>query len=63
VHFADTREADFRACAKSDTIVDTNPSAIEHHTRADPLWRMWLLLLIAALLVSWKFNALDPATA
>ena len=63
VHFADTREADFRACGKSDTTLGANQSRIERHTKADPLWRIWLLLLIAVLLVSWKFNARDPAVA
>ena len=57
VHFADTREADFRTCGKSDTTADVNPPSIARHTKPDPLWRLWLLLLIAALLVSWEFNA------
>jgi hypothetical protein len=63
VFFADTREADFTTCGKSDTREAANQSTIERHTRPDPLWRVWLLILIAALLVSWKFNAREPATA
>jgi hypothetical protein len=57
VFFADTREADFSACGKSDPTTTTNKSSIERHTRPDPLWRVWILLLLAAWLVSWKFTA------
>ncbi len=56
VFFADTREADFSACGKSDRAANANSSTIERHTQPDPLWRVWILLLIAALLVSWKFS-------
>lgn len=56
VHFADTREADFSACGKSDATPIANQSTIERHTQPDPLWRVWILLLIAALLVSWNFT-------
>ncbi len=57
VFFADTREADFSACGKSDTMDAASQSTIERHTKPDPLWRVWLLLLLTALLVSWKFTA------
>jgi Aerotolerance regulator N-terminal len=57
VFFADTREADFSACGKSDPVPIANQSTTERHTKPDPLWRVWILLLIAALLVSWKFTA------
>jgi hypothetical protein len=57
VFFADTREADFSACGSSGSLAGENRSAIERHTRPDPLWRVWILLLLAALLVSWKFTA------
>ena len=63
VHFADTREADFSACGKSDPITTANQSTLERHTKPDPLWRVWILLLVAALLVSWKFNTCKLATA
>jgi hypothetical protein len=56
VFFADTREADFRNCGKSETVSAPNPATIERHTQQDPWWRVWILLLIAALLVSWKFS-------
>lgn len=61
VFFADTREADFSACGKSDPAATANPSTIERHTQPDPLWRVWILLLIAALLVSWKFTTRKSA--
>jgi hypothetical protein len=57
VHFGDPREADFSACAASDFPSTANTAAIERHTRPDPLWRVWLLILLGALLVSWKFTA------
>lgn len=56
VHFADTREADFSACGKSDATPIANQSTIERHTKPDPFWRVWILLLVAALLVSWNFT-------
>ena len=63
VHFADTREADFSACGRSDPATIANQSTLERHTKHDPLWRVWILLLVAALLVSWKFNTSKLATA
>ncbi len=56
VFFADTREADFSACEKSEADATTNQSNIERHTKPDPFWRVWILVLIAALLVSWNFT-------
>lgn len=57
VHFGDPREADFSSCASTDPGETGNTAAIERHTRPDPLWRVWILLLVAALLVSWKFTS------
>ncbi len=57
IHFADTREADFSTCGKSDPASNVNQSTLERHTKPDPLWRVWILLLVTALLVSWKFAA------
>lgn len=57
VFFADTREADFSKCGKSDPLSNTQQSTIQRHTKPDPLWRVWILLLITALLVSWKFGS------
>lgn len=57
VHFGDPREADFSACANSDPGETQSAAAIERHTRPDPLWRVWILLLLSALLVSWRFTS------
>jgi len=57
VHFADTREADFSACGTADDLTVSNNSITQTHTRPDPLWQIWVLALIAALLVAWKFTA------
>ena len=61
VHFGDPREADFTACASTNLEQNTTNAAIERQTRPDPFWRVWLLLLLATLLVSWKYTALKPA--
>lgn len=55
VHFADTREADFSACSPISELT-ASASTKERHTRPDPLWQIWLLILLAALLASWKFT-------
>lgn len=57
VYFADTREADFSTCGESEIVQTANQSTIERHTRPDPFWRVWILLLLGSLLVSWKFSA------
>jgi hypothetical protein len=56
IGFADTREADFRQCASTDVFDAGNAEAVERHTVEDHWWRAWVLLLIAALLVSWHFS-------
>lgn len=57
VHFGDPRESDFSACRATELTSDSNTASIERHTRADPLWRLWILLLLAVMLLSWKFIA------
>lgn len=57
VFFADTREADFTTCEPADHLTGSSNRAVEErHTKPDPLWQVWLVLLLAALLVSWKFT-------
>lgn len=56
VCFGDTREADFSQCAPADTLAGTGGSALERHTEEDHWWRLWFILLLAALLVSWHFT-------
>ncbi len=63
VFFADTREADFSACGTSEPALAANQSVIERNTKPDPFWRVWILLLLAAILVSWKFQAREPVAA
>lgn len=63
VHFGDPREADFSACAGNDNFAVASSARIEQHTRPDPWWRVWILLLAAALLVSWKFSTGRQAPA
>jgi hypothetical protein len=63
VHFGDPREADFSACDSSDLRETNNTATMERHTRPDPLWRIWILALMAALLASWKFTSLKPQIA
>jgi hypothetical protein len=63
VFFADTREADFSACGSSESAMAANQTVIERNTKPDPLWRVWILLLVAAILVSWKFQARESVAA
>lgn len=56
IHFADTREADFSACAPADTLQQGKSVAVERHTEEDHWWRAWFLLLLTALLISWHFT-------
>jgi hypothetical protein len=60
LHFADTREADFSQCGSSDVIEASSELAMTQHTRPDPYWRMVLLVLVAALIFSWKPSAPSP---
>ncbi|BCX50030.1 VonWillebr and factor type A domain-containing protein [Haloferula helveola] len=61
VFFADTREADFSACAEDSTVDEVTAGVVERHTEEDHWWRAWILLLVAALGVSWYFTKDGPA--
>jgi len=63
VHFADVREADFNACGKNDPLPSSMAASIERNTVPDPLWQCWLLVLLAALLVSWRFTTQRTASS
>jgi uncharacterized surface protein with fasciclin (FAS1) repeats len=54
VHFGDSREANFTNCQPADTLEGATEGSLTHHTREDPLWRIWLLALAGVLLVSWR---------
>ena len=59
-HFADTREADFRAATSSvHALQDAQVAIVDRHSQSDSHWRLWVLLLLAVLLVSWHF-AVNP---
>jgi hypothetical protein len=61
VYFADTREADFSACSTTDTLGTASAAVLDRHTQPDPWWRVWILLLLAFLLVAWKYTAPSDA--
>lgn len=65
-HFADAREADLSAAAPFSELSQAKTTHLEAVHEADPAWRLWLLVLIAALLVSWWFSRnrqIEPAGA
>lgn len=55
-HFADAREADFTEAKKFDELADVSAEQTETTHEADSMWRLWLLLLLAALAGSWWFT-------
>ena len=57
VHFADTREADLSACGESELDAISNTASLERNTAPDPLSRLWILVILAALLVAWHFTS------
>ncbi len=56
VHFGDPREADLSKCGTNSGETFLGKSRIEQHSKPDPLWRTWILLLGGALLVAWKYS-------
>lgn len=56
-HFADTREADFSKTASAQPQEFTNASSLELHTSPDPFSRLWLVILLLALIVAWYFTS------
>ena len=63
LYFADTREADFTACDSVNTLDGVRAEAIQRHTQEDHWWRAWVLLLLAALVISWHFTKSAPAVS
>lgn len=59
-HFADTREADLRSCKSAEEISLAAGEAIDRHTREDHFWRLWVLLVLAALLLAWHYTTDRP---
>jgi len=56
VFFADTAEADFSRAGEADTLVDAVLVAKARHARADPWWQLWVLVVLAAVIATWKYN-------
>ncbi|MCB1097404.1 MAG: BatA domain-containing protein [Verrucomicrobiae bacterium] len=54
-HFADTREADFRAAGSASTLDSARAAIVKTHSQTDGNWRLWVLLLLAVLLISWHY--------
>lgn len=54
--FADTREADLSKTAPSELAAFDNTSSLQNHTIPDPFIRLWILILLLALIVAWYFS-------
>lgn len=54
-HFADIREADFTTRTTQRDLSDATAEVTERHSREDPAWRAWLLVLLGVLGLSWWF--------
>lgn len=54
-HFADVREADFTAATSRTALDGLQAVLVTRHSREDPGWRLWLLLLLATLAAIWWF--------
>ena len=52
-HFADAREADLTMASTVDGLSEARAGLVSRHSRRDPLWRLWALLLGGAVLWSW----------
>lgn len=55
IQFADSREADFSVCQQADTLAGATAARVDAVTEEDRGWRIWLLLLLTALLISWHY--------
>ena len=60
VHFADTREADFREAVHVDTTEDRRMESAMKQTEADPWTPGWLLALAGCFAGSWAWRARKP---
>ena len=52
-HFADTREADLKMAKSFQDLASLKTAQTDTVMESDPLWRLWLLVILAALLASW----------
>ncbi|MES2707922.1 MAG: BatA domain-containing protein [Verrucomicrobiota bacterium] len=54
-HFADIREADFTTRGTKRDLSAATAEVTQRHSREDPAWRAWLLVLLGLLGLSWWF--------
>jgi hypothetical protein len=54
-HFADARESDLTAASAQNEVRGLETALVERNSEADSHWRLWTLLVLAALLASWWF--------
>lgn len=52
-HFADTREADLKMAKSFQDLASLKTAQTDKVMKSDPRWRLWLLVLLAALMASW----------
>jgi hypothetical protein len=52
-HFADTREADLKMAKSFQDLASLKTAQTGKVMESDPRWRLWLLVLLAALMASW----------
>ena len=52
-HFADARQADFKAATSADTLEGKTSRMLEHNSREDFLWPFFALALGAVFLANW----------
>lgn len=52
-HFADTAEADLSLCGSGVLASSQKTAAVELYSLDDKLWRLWVILLLFAILISW----------
>jgi Aerotolerance regulator N-terminal len=62
-HFADTREADLKAGKAFQDLASLKTEQSDAVMESDPRWRLWLLILLAALLGSWWWGRANLAKA
>jgi hypothetical protein len=54
-HFADARESDLTAASAKNDVRGLEAVLVERNSEADSQWRLWTILVLAALLASWWF--------
>lgn len=53
--FVDTREANFLKAESKDNLSQVSASTVTEHTQQDGAWRLWLIILFGAVLLSWWY--------